>query len=221
MSKRQVGVLISGSGTNLQALIDACAQPGYPAAIAIVISNKEDAYGLERARKAGIPTLVIGHKDYASRELYDSALHHALMESGVEFVCLAGFMRLLTADFVARWHNRMINIHPSLLPAFKGLHTHEHALKSGVRFSGCTVHFVRSEMDSGPVIVQAAVPVLPGDTPQTLGARVLAQEHQCYPLALSLLTQDRLAVEDERVIITDHSAPESSLVNPLPLPPSS
>lgn len=184
MSKKRVAVLISGSGSNLQALIDAAQQPDYPARIVRVISNKPDAYGLERAALAGIPTTVLPHKDYPSREAYDAALHEVLAEAGAEIVCLAGFMRILTTEFVEKWQGRMLNIHPSLLPAYRGLDTHARALADGAKTHGCTVHFVVPELDAGPIILQAEVPVLAGDTPDTLAARVLEQEHRIYPEAL-------------------------------------
>lgn len=168
----------------MQALIDACAAPDFPAKIVAVISNKADAYGLERAKKANILTAVIPHKDYATREDFDRAMHAKLKEMGVEFVCLAGFMRLVTPWFVSQWENRMINIHPSLLPAFKGAHSHRDALAAGAKTHGCTVHYVTAEMDAGPIIMQASVPVLAGDTEDTLSARVLEQEHIIYPAAL-------------------------------------
>ncbi len=188
MSRRwfilKVGVLISGRGSNLQALIDACATPNFPAKIVGVISNKADAYGLERAKKANIPTAVIPHKNYASREEFDLAVHAQLLQMGVEFVCLAGFMRLISPWFVSQWPNKMINIHPSLLPLFKGAHSHRDALAAGAKTHGCTVHYVTDEMDAGPIILQASVPVLAGDTEETLAARVLEQEHILYPAAL-------------------------------------
>ena len=188
MSRRwfilKVGVLISGRGSNLQALIDACAKPDFPAKIVGVISNKAEAYGLERAQKANIPTAFISHKNYASREEFDRAVNAQLLKMGVEFVCLAGFMRLISPWFVAQWPNKMINIHPSLLPAFKGAHSHRDALAAGAKTHGCTVHYVTDEMDAGPIIAQASVPVLAGDTEDTLAARVLEQEHILYPEAL-------------------------------------
>lgn len=213
--KLRVGVLISGSGTNLQALIDACMQPDFPAEIAVVISNKPDAKGLDRAKAVGIPTQVIEHTAYKRREDFDAQLQLALTHHLVDAVCLAGFMRLLTPGFVNQWHNRMLNIHPSLLPSFKGVHTHEAALAAGVKFHGCTVHFVRAEMDVGPIIVQAAVPVVPGDTAQTLAARVLEQEHRCYPLALEWLAKGRLEVVDERVRILGEVAVPDAVMNPF------
>jgi phosphoribosylglycinamide formyltransferase-1 len=200
--KLKVGVLISGRGSNLQALIDAVTAQDFPAEIALVISNVPDAYGLERARKADIPTLVIRHRDYPARESFDAALDSALREAGVELVCLAGFMRLLGGEFVRAWEGRIVNIHPSLLPAFKGLHVHEQALAAGVRISGCTVHYVIAELDSGPAIVQAAVPIVPGDTPDTLAARVLEAEHRIYPEALRLIAEGRVGLQNGRAVFT-------------------
>lgn len=184
--KTPIAVLISGRGSNLQCLIDACMNEDYPARIVAVISNRPDAYGLERAREAGIPAIAIDHKAYASRESFEAALDSALREAGAEFVCLAGFMRILTEGFVNQWDGRMINIHPSLLPKFKGVDTHKRALEAGETEHGCTVHWVTPGMDEGPVIAQARVPVLPGDTPETLAARVLVEEHRLYPAALRL-----------------------------------
>ncbi|HEU5047812.1 MAG TPA: phosphoribosylglycinamide formyltransferase [Rickettsiales bacterium] len=200
MTKKPVAVLISGSGSNLQALIDACAQPDFPARIAMVISNKSDAYGLKRAKDAGIPTQVIFHQDYPDRDTFDSALHDAIIKAGAEYVCLAGFMRLLTAGFVEKWQGRMINIHPAILPSFKGIHTHERVLEAGVKIHGATVHYVVPEMDSGPIIIQAAVPVLPNDTAQTLGERVLKLEHKIYPEAL------RKVITGETGTVSDHTS---------------
>jgi phosphoribosylglycinamide formyltransferase-1 len=213
-ARLRVGVLISGRGSNLQALIDAARDPAYPAEIALVISNRADAGGLERASEAGIPTLVIPHRDFAAREAFDQALDQALRGAGVGLVCLAGFMRLLTAGFSESWHDRLINIHPSLLPAFKGLDAHTQALAAGVRFSGCTVHFVRPEMDAGPIIVQAAVPVLGGDDEAALSARILTAEHVCYPLAVRLIAEGRVSVENGVVRIADASPIAGVLVNP-------
>ncbi|TRO95606.1 phosphoribosylglycinamide formyltransferase [Glycocaulis profundi] len=182
--KVRTGVLISGRGSNLQALIDAAAaDPAFPAEIALVISNRPGAGGLERAAKAGIATATIDHKDYEGREVFDAALHDALTEAGIELVCLAGFMRILTPGFVARWEGRMLNIHPSLLPKYKGVDTHARALAAGDTVHGCSVHYVTAELDDGPVIAQAEVPVLKGDTPETLADRVLEAEHRLYPQA--------------------------------------
>jgi phosphoribosylglycinamide formyltransferase 1 len=198
-ARKRVGVLISGRGSNLQALIDACAAADFPAEIATVISNRPDAYGLERARQAGIAGVTIDHKAYRSREAFDAALDGALRDAGCELICNAGFMRLLTAGFVEAWRDRQLNIHPSLLPAFRGLHPHERALEMGVRLSGATVHFVRAEMDAGPIVLQAAVPVLAGDTPDDLAARVLGAEHVIYPRALALVASGQAWVEGETV----------------------
>jgi phosphoribosylglycinamide formyltransferase-1 len=203
----RVAVLISGRGSNLQALIDGCRQRDIPAEIVAVISNKPDAAGLARAAAAGIATRIVDHRQFADRPHFDAALQAALDDFGAEFVCLAGFMRLLTPAFVARWRDRMINIHPSLLPAFPGLDTHARALAAGVRFTGCTVHFVRDETDTGPIIVQAAVPVLPDDTPESLSDRVLDAEHRAYPLALKLVAEGRVRVEGERALV-DATAPD-------------
>ncbi|WP_043642738.1 phosphoribosylglycinamide formyltransferase [Caenispirillum salinarum] len=210
----KVAVLVSGRGSNLQALLDACADPSHPAEIVAVISNVPGAYALERAEKAGVTTQVIDHKAYDGRPAFEDALNAALDEAGADLVCLAGFMRLLTDAFVDRWHDRMINIHPSLLPSFKGLHTHERALEAGVRFHGCTVHFVRADMDAGPIIAQAAVPVHPDDDADALGARVLEAEHRLYPLALRLVAEGHARVSGQRVVITNHGAPDSTVLNP-------
>lgn len=213
MATLKVGVLISGRGSNLRALIDGCAGGKIPAEIVLVISNRPDAAGLAHARSANIPTKTIDHRQFPDRATFDAAMTQALRAAGVELLCLAGFMRLLTPGFVATWKNRMINIHPSLLPAFPGLDTHARALAAGVRFAGCTVHFVRDETDTGPIIVQAAVPVLPADTPESLAARVLEAEHRAYPLALRLVAEGRVRVEGERAIV-DAPAPAESHLNP-------
>jgi len=210
----KVGVLISGRGSNLRALIDGCTGGKIPAEIVLVVSNKPDAGGLEHARRANIPTRTIDHRQFPDRASFDAAMTEALRAAGVELVCLAGFMRLLTPGFVATWKNRMINIHPSLLPAFTGLDTHARALAAGVRFAGCTVHFVRDETDTGPIIVQAAVPVLADDTADSLAARVLEAEHRAYPLALRLLAEGRVRVEGDRAIVDAPTAGESHL-NPM------
>ncbi|MBF0562927.1 MAG: phosphoribosylglycinamide formyltransferase [Alphaproteobacteria bacterium] len=210
----KVAVLASGSGSNLQALINACATPGFPARIVHVLSNVDGAKALERARAAGIPTSVVSHRQFAEREAFDNAVNEHLREVGAELVCLAGFMRILSEPFVDQWRDRLINIHPSLLPAFKGLHTHERVLAAGVRITGCTVHFVRPAMDEGPIIVQAAVTVLPGDTPDELAARVLDAEHRIYPLALRLVTSGRARVVGEGVEIENYAPEPASLLNP-------
>ena len=212
----KLAVLISGRGSNLQALIDACAAQDFPAEIVLVLSNKADAFGLERAQKAGIATLVLNHKNYADRGSFDQAMTDAIIAAGAEFVCLAGFMRLLSDDFVRTWRDKLINIHPSLLPAYKGLHVHERVIEEGARFSGCTVHFVRPAMDEGPIIAQAVVPVLPDDTPDTLATRILEQEHVLYPLAVRLIAEGRVRVTAETVRIDGHQPPQGALINPAP-----
>ncbi|CAA7627187.1 phosphoribosylglycinamide formyltransferase [Magnetospirillum sp. UT-4] len=199
--RRKVGILVSGRGSNLQALLDACADPAFPAEIVLVISNVAGAYALERAEKAGVATLTIPHKSYPDRAAFDAALDAALRAAAVEIVCLAGFMRLLTPEFTRAWAGRMLNIHPSLLPSFKGLHTHQRAIEAGVKLHGCTVHLVTPDLDDGPILVQKAVPVLLGDTPDTLAARVLEQEHQAYPEALRLLAEGRVTVTANRAEI--------------------
>jgi len=214
MARLKAAVLISGRGTNLQALIEDCARPDAPAEIALVLSNVPGAAGLARAADAGIATRVIDHKGFASRAAFEDALQRCLDETGIELVCLAGFMRLLTAPFVERWRNRLINIHPSLLPSYRGLDTHARAIADGVRFAGCTVHFVRAEMDAGPIIVQAAVPVHPDDDADRLAARVLEAEHRCYPLALRLIAAGRVRVDGERVIVDGAAAPPAVQLNP-------
>jgi phosphoribosylglycinamide formyltransferase-1 len=191
-ARKRVAVLISGRGSNMVALIDAAKDASYPAEIALVASNRPDAAGLATARQAGIATAVVDHRTYGKdREAFERALQAVLEDHRIDLVCLAGFMRLLTPWFVAGWHGRMLNIHPALLPAFKGLHTHERALAAGVKSHGATVHFVAAEMDSGPIILQAEVPVLAGDRPETLAARVLAVEHKIYPQALRLVAEGR------------------------------
>lgn len=202
MRKLRVGVLISGSGTNLQALIDACAAPDYPAEIALVLCNRADAGGLARAQRSAIPAQLISHKYYVSRETFDAALDTALRSAGVEFICLAGFMRLLTPWFVERWRDRLINIHPSLLPDFKGTDAVAQALAAGVRTSGCTVHFVRPEMDSGPIVLQMQVPVQTDDTVESLHTRIQLAEHRCYPQALRLIAEGKVKVAGETVVIS-------------------
>lgn len=213
-AKPRVAVLISGRGSNLQSLIEAAAASDYPAEIVRVIANRAEAAGLQRAEAAGIATTVIAHRDYASREAFDAALHETLKEAGAQLVCLAGFMRLLTPGFTERWQGRMLNIHPSLLPAFRGLDTHRRALEAGVRISGCSVHFVVPEVDAGPVVIQAAVPVLPGDDEAALAARVLAQEHRIYPKALRWLARGDVALSQGRVVYRFTPEPSAPLLVP-------
>ena len=214
MAGLKTAVLLSGRGTNLGALIDECAGDGAPAEIVGVVSNVPGAAGLQRAEAAGIETRVIDHKGYPDRGSFEDDIHQCLQGLEAELVCLAGFMRILTAGFVARWHDRLINVHPSLLPAYRGLDTHARVLADGARFTGCTVHFVRAEMDAGPIIVRAAVPVHPGDDAERLAQRVLAAEHRIYPLALRLIAAGRVSVRDEVVSIDGASVPETALFNP-------
>ncbi len=190
MAKQRVAILISGRGSNMASLIAAAKDDGYPAEIALVLSNRPDAAGLDHAKRQGIITAVVDHTRYGKgRAAFEHALQDVLTAHRIELVCLAGFMRLLTPWFVGQWQGRMLNIHPALLPAFKGLHTHERALEAGVKTHGATVHFVSAEMDSGEIIAQAKVPVLDGDTPDTLAARVLEAEHRIYPQALRQVAQ--------------------------------
>ena len=203
MTRKRVAILISGRGSNMAALIDAAKAPDYPAEIALVLSNRPDAAGLDFARDAGVATAVLDHKLYKDRAAFEAALQNTLDQHGIEFVCLGGFMRLFTAPFVTRWEGRMLNIHPSLLPAFPGLDPHGQALRAGVKISGATVHFVIPETDAGPIIAQAAVPVGENDTVETLAARVLTVEHQIYPLALKLLAEGRVRLIDGRTFSGD------------------
>lgn len=200
MSKVRVAVLISGRGSNLQALIDAARAADYPAEIALVVSNKENAAGLCVARNAGIATRVIPHQDYDSREAFDRAIDAALREAKIALVAEAGFMRIHSEWFAKTWEGRLLNIHPSLLPLFPGIRVHQQALDAGAKESGCTVHFVVPELDSGPTIAQAAVPVLPGDTAETLAARILVEEHRIYPEAVKLVAQGKVKLEGGRAV---------------------
>ena len=204
----RVGVLLSGRGSNLQALLDADASSWK---VALAVSNTAGAPGLARAGAAGVPVRTVPHRDFADRAAFEEALDAELRAAEVELVVLAGFMRVLGPEFVARWRNRLVNIHPSLLPAFRGLDTHRRALEAGVRWHGCTVHFARAELDAGPIILQAAVPVLWGDTEEVLAARVLAREHHVLPMAVGWIAEGRVKVENERVLAVDSDAPP---VNP-------
>lgn len=216
MARLKLGVLISGRGSNLQALIDAAADPDYPAEVSLVISNKSDAGGLDRAREAGIETAVIARRDYESREAFDAAIDERLRDEGIELVCLAGFFWLLGEDFVNGWCDRVINIHPSLLPAFKGLNVQAQAIETGVRFSGASVHFVRPELDAGPIIIQAVVPVLPEDDADSLAARILEQEHKIYPAAVRWIAEGRVRVSGEVVSIREGDFAAEPLILPAP-----
>lgn len=211
--RKRVAVLISGRGSNLSALLQAAMSPDYPAEIVAVISNRGEAKGLETARKLGIDNQVIKETDFADRAGHDAAIDAALREAKAEIVCLAGYMRLLTSGFVKKWQGRMINIHPALLPSFKGLNTHHRALTAGVRIHGCTVHFVTGDMDEGPVIMQAAVPVIAGDTEETLAARVLKAEHLIYPRALALLARGAVRMTGGHTIFSGKEEPiETQLI---------
>jgi phosphoribosylglycinamide formyltransferase-1 len=196
-----IAVLISGGGTNLQAIIDAIEAKSLDARIEIVLSNRADAYGLARAKKHGLASEVLDHKNFPSREAYDQAVVDLLRVRGVELVALAGFMRLLSPVFIKAYSNRIMNIHPALLPSFPGLHVQKKAVEHGVRFSGCTVHFVNEDCDEGPIIIQAVVPVFPDDTEETLAARILKQEHRIYPRAIQLYAEGRLRVVGRRVVV--------------------
>ncbi|HEX3652807.1 MAG TPA: phosphoribosylglycinamide formyltransferase [Rhizomicrobium sp.] len=200
MARVRTAVLISGRGSNLGSLIEAARAPDYPAQIVLVISNRGEAGGLAIAAQAEIPAKVIAYKEFASREEFDAAIDAALREADVSVVCEAGFMRIHSEWFVKRWEGRILNIHPSLLPAFPGVRAHEQALAAGVKISGCTVHFLTAELDSGPIIAQASVPVLPGDTAETLAARVLEQEHKLYPAALKLVAEGKVSLENDRAV---------------------
>ena len=214
--KLKLAVLISGGGSNLQAIIDACNTPGYPAEIVLVFSNQLDAGGLERGRRAGIRAEAISHKGYpGGREAYDDAVSALIEESGADLVVLAGYLRLVSESFTARWKDRLINIHPSLLPSFKGLHVHQMALDAGVKFAGCTVHYVVPEVDSGPIIAQAVVQVLPGDDAGKLAQRILKQEHRIYPQVIRWIAEGRVSV-DAKGIVTVADAPKADFaeINP-------
>jgi phosphoribosylglycinamide formyltransferase 1 len=211
MARLRVGVLISGRGSNLQALIEACGDPAYPAQIVLVISSRASAPGLMLAEAAGIAATAVAHRD---RQAFAAEADKLLHKHRVDLVCLAGFMRILEPSFVGAWRDRMVNIHPSLLPAFRGLHAQRQALAAGVRFSGCTVHFVRPELDSGPIIGQAIVPVHPGDDEERLAARILTMEHRLYPLAVRLLAEGRIKIVGDRVEVEGWQAPEFAALNP-------
>lgn len=210
MGRLQLGILISGRGSNMAALVEAAQDPAFPADVRCVLANRPDATGLDFAREHGIPAVLVDHKAYATKAEFETAVINALVENGVDFVCLAGFMRIVSPLFVERWHNRLINIHPSLLPSYKGLHTHERALADGVKLAGCTVHFVRAEMDVGPIVAQAAVPVLSGDTPDSLAARILTAEHRLYPAAVRLIAEGKAMVKGETVEISADAVDESA-----------
>jgi phosphoribosylglycinamide formyltransferase-1 len=198
-----IAVLVSGSGSNLQAIIDASERGEIPCRVGVVVSNKADAYGLVRARNHGIPTDVVDHRAFESREAFDARLVEVIRASGAELVCLAGFMRVVTPVFLRAFPHRILNIHPALLPSFPGTHGARQAVQYGVRFSGCTVHFLDEGVDTGPVIVQAVVPVYEDDTEETLAARILKEEHRIYPMAIRLFFEGRLELSGRRVFTKD------------------
>jgi phosphoribosylglycinamide formyltransferase 1 len=213
-SKKRVGILISGRGSNMMALVEAARRPDYPAEVAVVIASRPGAPGLAWAKEQGLPAIAIDHKGYASREAFDDAVHAELIRASADLVALAGFMRIQSAGFVEKWRGRQLNIHPALLPLFKGLHPQKQALEAGVKVSGCTVHFVTEDMDAGPIIAQAAVPVLDGDTPDTLAARILVAEHKIYPRALALVASGFARLEAGRVRLDAPVNQDDLLVSP-------
>lgn len=214
-AKLRLGVLVSGSGTNLQALLDACAAPGFPAEVAVVVSNVPTAFALERAKKAGVATAVVEHKSFADRPAFEARLMEVLREHRAELICLAGFMRILGGGFLGAFPGRVLNIHPALLPAFPGMHGARQALAHGVKLAGCTVHFVDEGTDTGPILAQAAVPVLPDDDEAALAKRIQAEEHQLYPLAVRLVAEGRVQMEGRVVRIRAEPATgHLSLRNP-------
>jgi phosphoribosylglycinamide formyltransferase-1 len=214
MTRRRVAVLISGRGSNMASLIEAARDPAFPAEIVLVASNRPGAGGLDRARRAGIEAVAVDHQAFPDRESFELSLDDALRARSVDLLCLAGFMRVLTPGFVEAWAGRMLNIHPSLLPLFRGTRTHERALAEGVLVHGCTVHYVVPELDAGPIIAQAAVPVVPGDTPDSLAARVLAQEHALYPAALRMVCTGAVRLEDGRALFREGWDGDAALLNP-------
>lgn len=214
MNRKRTAILISGRGSNMQSLVRAMREADFPAEPAVVISNRPQALGLSWAEEKGLPAIAIDHRQFATRMAFEARLHQTLLDHGTDLICNAGFMRLLTGGFVDRWKDRQLNIHPSLLPAFPGLHTHQRVLDSGALITGCTVHFVRLEMDSGPILAQAAVPVLPRDSAETLAARVLEAEHRIYPMALRMVAAGEVAVENETAVFRVPVAHTGPLIVP-------
>ena len=205
--KKRTAILISGRGSNMTAVVEAAKASDYPADIALVLSNNPDAKGLKTAAKEGINTAAIDHRPFkGNREAFDAEIQKVLIENEIELVVLAGFMRILTPGFVSQWEGRMLNIHPSLLPSFQGLHTHQRAIDAGCRLAGCTVHFVQAELDCGPIIAQAAVPVLDDDDEDSLAARIIVAEHEIYPKAVALVAGDKVTIEGMRVLVRDRDA---------------
>ena len=209
----KIAVLVSGRGSNMQAIMRAAEDPDFPVEIALVISNFAEAKALTIAKEAGINAIAVPHGDYPDRESLDKRMTEEIVAAGCDLVVLAGFMRLLSAEFCEYWRDKLINIHPSLLPAFKGLDVHARMIEAGVRFGGCTVHFVRPEMDAGPIIVQAAVPIHPSDSADDLAARILVEEHKIYPLAVKWIAEGRVRITGERVMINGAVGGEESLIN--------
>ncbi len=199
MSKLKIAVLISGRGSNLKALIDQCAEKDFPAEIKLVITNKKDAGGIKYADEAGIDYIFLDHKAFASRHDFDMAMNAEILIRGVDFIFLAGFMRVLSKEFVEKWHNKLVNIHPSLLPSFPGVDTHERVLASGVKFHGCTVHFVREDVDNGPIITQEILPIQKGDTPEILASRLLFLEHKAYKHVLKIIAHKKYLINGNTV----------------------
>jgi len=216
MAKLKVGILISGRGSNMAALIEAARAPDYPAEIAVVVSNVASAAGLKTAQEAGVPTAVVPHKEFPDRESFDRVVSAELEKHGVRLVALAGFMRIQSPWFPTHWKDRIVNIHPSLLPSFPGLRVQQQAIDAGSRISGCTVHFVTADLDAGPIIAQAAVPVLPEDTADTLAARILRQEHRLYPMAVRWFAEGRLSVAGSRVAVAGVPQGATLLFSPAP-----
>tara|TARA_Y100001970_G_scaffold208856_1_gene254598 strand:+ start:4490 stop:5149 length:660 start_codon:yes stop_codon:yes gene_type:complete len=214
MKKLNLGVMISGRGSNLQAIIQACSMDDFPANIALVISNNNNAEGINHASDSQIPVNIIEEESYPDRVAFEKKITEALNFAEVELVCLAGFMKILSKNFINEWYDKIINIHPSLLPSFKGLDTHSRAISEGAKITGCSVHYVRPAVDEGPIIVQGAVPIFPEDTPDTLSKRVLEAEHKCYPLAIKLIAQGRVKVISGRTIIDGHDQFSETLINP-------
>ena len=210
MTRKRTAVLISGRGTNMSALVQAASNPSFPAEIVLVLADNPDAGGIEKARDVGVKTAIVDRRRFEDRTAFEAALQERLEEASAELVCLAGFMRVLSADFVDRWFGRMINIHPSILPSFRGVDTHRRVLEAGVKLHGCSVHFVKADVDAGPIIAQAAIPILPDDTPMTLSDRLLPVEHRVFPMALRLLASDAIRIDGDRVRIDGSPQQESA-----------
>ena len=217
LPRRRVAILVSGRGSNMRSLLEAAREPAFPAEIALVLSNRPDAPGLASAKAEGVATAAVDHKIYPGRAEFEASMQVMLNIHRIDLLCLAGFMRMLTPAFASAWSGRIMNIHPALLPCYRGLHTHERALADGVRIHGCTVHFVTAGVDEGPIIAQAAVPVMDDDTPETLGSRVLEQEHRIYPMALSLVAGGHVRLEGNRVMLDAPSYAPPALISPTPV----